>query len=105
MLGSLAAVVFVVACVALWVAKGYLYDPVVSNRSMVYVHRQWSAAQLDSALYAALGDDRAVARVGRMLSLCGFDAAEREGAYAVEPGMSAWRVALKLSRAVRHRCG
>lgn len=98
LLGSLAAVVFVVACVALWVAKGYLYDPVVSNRSMVYVHRQWSAAQLDSALCEALGDEHSVARVERMLSVYEFDAANREGAYRLEPGMSAWKVALKLSR-------
>lgn len=95
---SLTAVAAVIVCAVLWLGKSYGYDAVVHTRAMVYVRGSWSAAQLDSALYAALGDDRAVARVGRMLSLCGFDAAEREGAYAVEPGMSAWRVALKLSR-------
>lgn len=98
MVWSLVAVVAVVACAALWVAKSYLYDPVVGNRTMVYVYRQWSEAQLDSALCEALGDERSVARVERMLSFCDFDAANREGAYRLEPGMSAWKVALKLAR-------
>lgn len=97
-LWSLLAVVVVVACAALWVAKSYLYDPAVGHRSMVYVHRQWSEAQLDSALCEALGDGRSVARVERLLSFYGFDAASREGAYRLEPGMSAWKVALKLAR-------
>lgn len=98
LLWSLLAVVVVVVCSALWVAKSYLYDSVVGDRSMVYVHRQWSEAQLDSALCEALGDKRSVARVERMLSFYGFDASAREGAYRLEPGMSAWKVALKLSR-------
>ena len=95
---SLTAVAAVIVCAVLWLGKSYGYDAVVHTRAMVYVRGSWSAAQLDSALYAALGDDRAVARVERMLSVYEFDAANREGAYRLEPGMSAWKVALKLSR-------
>lgn len=97
-IGVLAAVVVIAGCAAFWVAKHYGYDSVVSNRAMVYVHRQWSAAQLDSALSEVLDGPREVARVERLLPLLDFDAAEREGAYRVEPGMSAWQVALKLAR-------
>ena len=85
-------------CTTFWVAKHYVYNSVVGERAMVYVHRQWSAAQLDSALSEVLDAPRSVARVERLLSLLDFDAAEREGAYRVEPGMSAWQVALKLAR-------
>lgn len=96
--GVLAAVAVVLVCTAFWVAKHYVYNSVVGERAMVYVHRQWSAAQLDSALSEVLDAPRSVARVERLLSLLDFDAAEREGAYRVEPGMSAWQVALKLAR-------
>lgn len=97
-IGVLAAVAVVLVCAAFWVAKHYVYNSVVGERAMVYVHRQWSAAQLDSALSEVLDAPRSVARVERLLSLLDFDAAEREGAYRVEPGMSAWQVALKLAR-------
>lgn len=97
-IGVLAAVAVVLVCAAFWVAKHYVYNSVVGERAMVYVHRQWSTAQLDSALSEVLDAPRSVARVERLLSLLDFDAAEREGAYRVEPGMSAWQVALKLAR-------
>ena len=77
--GVLVAVVVIAGCAAFWVAKHYGYDSVVSNRAMIYVHRQWSAAQLDSALSEVLDAPRSVARVERLLSLLDFDAAEREG--------------------------
>lgn len=95
---SLTAVAAVIVCAVLWLGKSYGHDAVVHSRAMVYVHRQWSAAQLDSALCETLGDEHSVARVERMLSVYEFDAANREGAYRLEPGMSAWKVALKLSR-------
>ena len=65
---------------------------------MVYVHRQWNSAQLDSALLEVLGDKQVVNRVERLLSYFDFDATAREGVYRLEPGMSVWRVALKLAR-------
>ena len=97
-IGVLAAVVVVLVCTTFWVAKHYVYNSVVGERAMVYVHGQWSAAQLDSALSEVLDAPRSVARVERLLSLLDFDAAEREGSYRVEPGISAWQVALKLAR-------
>lgn len=91
-------VLVVVAGAVLWMAHRYVYDTVVSDREMVYVHRQWNSVQLDSALCEVLGDKQVVARVERLLSYFDFDATAREGAYRLEPGMSVWRVALKLAR-------
>lgn len=96
-ISSLAAIVVMSGAVLL-MAHRYIYDTVVCDRSMVYVHRQWNSAQLDSALLSVLGDKQVVARVERLLSYFDFDATAREGAYRLEPGMSVWRVALKLAR-------
>ncbi|HIZ26194.1 endolytic transglycosylase MltG [Barnesiella sp. An55] len=92
------AIVAVLAVITLFMTHRYVYDTVVEKQSMVYVHRQWNSAQLDSALLEVLGDKQVVNRVERLLSYFDFDATAREGVYRLEPGMSVWRVALKLAR-------